>query len=106
MEFLVTVVLATLLIGVAFFVFHFFGTPFYRLEPINVRRLLESVLAETATVADWDVFIGMPIRHNPDLERIRKRCAELAESEMTERNDRVIFTAQGRSQLQEMLDSL
>lgn len=103
MEFLITAGLATLLIGLALLLFRFVGIPYYRLEPSNVRRLLQTVLDETATTSDWDVFIGMPIRYNPELDEIRRRCRSVAETEMTERTGKVIFSARGRAQLELLL---
>ncbi len=99
MNFMITVALTFVVILVALLVFRYIAVPVYRVEAINIRVLLESVLNETATVADWDVFIGMPIRHDPELDKIRLQCAMLAETTMTERAGLVIFSEEGRTQL-------
>ena len=62
-DFLITA-LTTALILVALLVFRNMGLPVYRVEAINIKDS-ESVLDETASEADWDVFIGMPIRQRP-----------------------------------------
>ncbi|MDA9296404.1 hypothetical protein N9P80_01160 [Porticoccaceae bacterium] len=103
MDFFVTLILSFILIFIALMVFRYIGLPIYRVEPINVKVLLESVLEGHATEADWDVFIGMTIRHNPDLDEIRLQCAMLAETEMSLRDDRVHFTAAGRGELSAIL---
>jgi hypothetical protein len=103
MNFIITLILSFALILTALLVFRYIGLPFYRVEPINVKVLLESVLAGQATEADWDVFIGMTIRHNPDLDEIRLQCAMLAENEMSLRDDLVHFSAPGRSELAAIL---
>ena len=62
MNFIITVALTFVVVMLALLVFRYVGLPIYRVEAINIQRLLESVLAETASTTDWDVFVGMPIR--------------------------------------------
>lgn len=106
MEFLITLGLSFGLIVLALLVYRFVGMPIYRVEAVNIQVLLESVLDNTATTADWDVFIGMRIHQSPELDEIRQQCAMLAETEMTERNGMVIFSDKGRTQLTEILARL
>ena len=106
MDFLITLALTTALILVALLVFRYVGLPVYRIEAINIKRLLESVLDETASEADWDVFIGMPIRHDPVLDDIRMQCAMLADTEMRLRQGRIVFSERGRAQLEEHLKTI
>ena len=106
MDFIITFALTTALILVALLVFRYVGLPVYRVEAINIKRLLESVLDETASEADWDVFIGMPIRHDPVLDDIRVQCAMLADTEMRLSRGRVVFTERGRVQLEEHLKTI
>ena len=103
MNFIITLILSFVLILTALLVFRYIGLPIYRVEPINVKILLESVLEGQATEADWDVFIGMSIRHNPELDEIRLHCAMLAEREMSLRDDRVHFSSAGRGELNAIL---
>ena len=103
MNFFITLILSFALIFTALLVFRYIGLPVYRVEPINVKVLLESVLEGQATEADWDVFIGMTIRHNPDLDEIRLQCAMLAETEMSLRDELVHFSSAGRSELTAIL---
>jgi len=103
MNFIITLILSFALIMTALLVFRYIGLPIYRVEPINVKVLLESVLEGQATEADWDVFIGMTIRHNPDLDEIRRQCAILAEQEMSLREGQVHFSSAGRGELNAIL---
>jgi hypothetical protein len=106
MDFIITVGLTFALILVALLIFRYVGLPVYRIEAINIKRLLESVLDETATESDWDVFIGMPIHHDPKLDDIRIQCAMLALTEMSLRQGLVIFSDRGRVQIKEHLQIL
>jgi hypothetical protein len=103
MDFIITVGLSFALILVALLVFRFVGLPVYRIEAINIKRLLESVLDETATDDDWDVFVGMPIHHNSELDDIRVQCAMLALTEMSLQRGRVVFSDPGRRQIEQQL---
>jgi len=103
MEFLITLALSFTLILIALLVFRYVGLPIYRIEAVNVKVLLESVLNQQATEADWDVFIGMPIRHNLQLDDIRVQCAMLAERDMHVRDGRVHFSSDGRAELAAIL---
>ena len=105
-DFLVTVVLSFAVILVALWVFRYLGVPVYRVEAINIKVLLQSVLNESATTADWDVFIAMPITQDAELDDIRVQCAMLEESTMTERHGLVFFSATGREQLTQLLSQV
>ena len=106
MNFIITVALTFIVVMLALLVFRYVGLPVYRVEAINVQRLLESVLAQTATTTDWDVFVGMPIRQSPELDKIRIQCAMLEVSEITAEHGLVRFSPAGRRELQQILNHL
>ena len=106
MTFIVTVVLTFLLICAALLVFHYAGVPVYRVDATNVQVLLQSVLNETATEDDWDVFIAVPIHSDPELDKIRLHCAALAAHDMAVRQQRIQFSASGRKQIEAMLNEI
>lgn len=106
MDFIITVALTFVVVMLALLVFRYVGLPIYRVEAINIQRLLESVLAETASTTDWDVFVGMPIRQSPELDKIRIQCAMLEVSEMTAEHGLVRFSPAGRRELQQILNQL
>ncbi|GIX30885.1 MAG: hypothetical protein KatS3mg124_1357 [Porticoccaceae bacterium] len=104
-----TTFLATLLFtfAVLFGALLFFwrrGAPVYRVERVNVVRLLELVLAGRAREQDWQVFLGWPIRHDPALAEVQRRCAEIAEREWI--GGRYLFSERGLEELGRLLAEL
>ena len=81
MNFLLTLFLTFLLVLFAFVFFIKISPPVYRLEKKNVVNLLKLVVDGQATENDWEVFLGVPIVHNEQLESIRRRCQEISERE-------------------------
>jgi len=81
MNFLLTFGLTFLLILLAFVLFIKFSPPVYRLEKKNILTLLTLVVEGQATENDWEVFLGLPIRHNDQLEAIRLLCCDISERE-------------------------
>ncbi len=104
-EFLLVASLTFIFIVVVLLVFIKVGTPVYRVERVNVIALLQLVVDGEATEADWDVFIGVPIRHDPELEKLQKRCREIAEVHYLGGSGR-LFTAEGLAQLRQILTEL
>jgi hypothetical protein len=81
MNFLLTLFLTFLFVLFAIIFFIKIAPPVYRLEKTNIVALLNLVIEGKATDNDWEVFLGMPIRHNDELEAIRMRCSEISERE-------------------------
>lgn len=104
MSYLLTLVLTFVVVAFALLVFVWVRVPVYRVERRNVMTLLELVIAGRATASDWDVFTGIPIRHDPALEEVRRRCLAIAEEEY--RGGQRLFTRQGISQLTDILSEM
>jgi len=102
-NYLLTLLLTLGVVAVALWVFIRVGTPVYRIERDNVVALLELVLSGKATENDWQVFIGIPLRHNSELRDIQKRCEELTETEFTGNKNDKLFTSRGLVELEKML---
>ena len=81
MNFLLTFILTFLLVSLAFILFIKFSPPVYRLGEKNLLILLTLVVEGQATENDWEVFLGLPIRHNDQLEAIRLHCCDISEHE-------------------------
>jgi hypothetical protein len=81
MNFLITLFLTFLIVLVVVIFFVRIGTPVYRLEKKNIIVLLTLVVEGQATENDWEVFLGVPIRHNEQLEGIRLTCQGISELE-------------------------
>ena len=105
-NFLITVALSFAIILIALLVFHYIRPPVYRVEAINVKRLLESALSGRATTTDWDVFLSMPIRQDPELDQIRCKCAMLASTEISERQGLLVFTNTGQKEIADFLQQV
>ena len=90
----------------AVWVFIRVGTPVYRLEASNLISLFELVLAGEATDNDWHVFIGIPLRHDPFLRRIQRRCELLTETEYLGAGGAYLFSPRGLRELESMLREL
>ena len=105
-NFLITLLLTFAIIILALLVFRYFAAPVYSVEPINVKRFLECLLNGQATAADWDVFTGMPIRQDQELDEIRCECAMLAPLEITERDGLMVLSEPGHRQITHLLDRI
>ncbi len=97
---------ALLVVGVCMAVFVWLGAPVYRVEPVNVRVLLSLLLEGKATQSDWDVFIGMPIRHNPRLDTIRRRCRDIVAGEAVVNNGKIRLSERGKQEVKALLEAL
>ncbi|HEY8385046.1 MAG TPA: hypothetical protein VIK82_02405 [Porticoccaceae bacterium] len=104
MSYVVTLLLTFVVVALALAIFVWVRMPVYRVEKCNVEKLLELVIAGRATASDWDVFTGIPIRHDPELETVRRRCLDIAEREY--RGGEYLFTQQGLLQLERLLDEM
>ncbi|WP_110687979.1 hypothetical protein [Salinicola aestuarinus] len=54
-------------------------TPRYRTQASDLLALFDDVLSNRASEAQWHTLIGYPIRHDPYLENLRRRCQHLME---------------------------
>jgi len=104
MSYFLTLALTFVVVALALAIFVWVRVPVYRVERRNVVALLELVVAGRATASDWDVFAGIPIRHDPELETVRRRCLAIAEREY--HGGQRLFTSQGISQLTDILDEM
>lgn len=105
MTFLLTLLMTFVLVSVALLVFVRFGTPFYQLKKHNVVTLLHMVVEGEATENDWQVFLGVPIRHNDRLEAVRLKCCEISDHEYIG-GHRSLLTAKGIDEIRMLLAEL
>ncbi|WP_106477278.1 hypothetical protein [Phytohalomonas tamaricis] len=84
-------------------------TPRYRTEAKDMLTLLDGVLARQINENQWNMVIGYPIRHDPYLENIRRRCQHIMEEYgtpwMYERNKKLL-SDQGLEELAAIRDHL
>ncbi len=105
MSFLLTLFFTFLVVLIVVLTFVRIGTPFYRLEKKNIIVLLTSVIEGQATENDWEVFLGVPIRHNEQLEAIRMQCYEISEQEYIG-NPSHLLTDKGIEEVKKILTEL
>ena len=104
MSYLMTLLLTFVVVALVLAIFIWVRVPVYRVERCNVVALLEMVIEGRATTSDWDIFSGIPIRHDPELEAVRRRCLAIAEREY--RGGNWLFTRRGISLLSDILDEM
>lgn len=105
MNYVLTLALTLAVVLVAMWVFVRVGIPVYRLQRENIVSLLRLLVSGRATEQDWDVFVTIPIRHDPLLRDIQERCITIAQTEFTG-GPGLLFSAQGIARLECLLKEL
>ncbi len=105
MSYVLTLALTLAVVLVAMWVFMKVGTPVYRLQRENLVSLLRLLVSGRATQQDWDVFVAIPIRHDPFLRNIQERCIEIAQTEFTG-GPGLLFSPLGVAKLECLLKEL
>lgn len=101
--FVLTIVIFTLVVGVLLWV----KTPRYQMQQADIIVLLRSVQVGQATENDWAIFLASSFRHNPKLEVIRERCAQIDEKEyLGHSRSGFLFSQTGLWQLKLVLQEL
>ena len=78
-EFLVVFVVTFLVVlGVALAMV-FGKAPVYRPTEESIQNLMTRLLEGEAGEQEWQFFLDMPIRHDPDLEALRQECIRMYE---------------------------
>lgn len=83
-------VLIAFAVVVAFFrILNWHTAKTYKPTKAEVLEVLDAVLAGRVTYLQWDTFICVPIRHDPELESIRAQCSALDQ-------DKSLFAGMGK----------
>ena len=104
-SFIVTALLTFVIIVIVLVLFRYVGVPVYQVRSVNVQAILELAISGQATQSDWDVFIGIPIRQDAELDQIRYECAMLTD-DITERQGKLVFSQSSRQKLTELLEQV
>lgn len=108
----IPVFIFTLILLVLLVVFMAFGRlPAYRPTRGQVRDLLAGVLDRSTSVESWELFLGLPISHDPELENVRRRCLAIHEGMDGERAagsglDGYLYDREGRERITRVLADL
>mgnify|MGYP001029092113 CR=1 FL=1 len=109
MEF-VAVFLVTLLVVTGLAVAMVFGrTPTYRPSRKDILTLLEEVAGNTARPEAWQLFLSMPVLHDPELEKIRQLCVAVDEGDETHppaASGMIIYDRAGRERIGKIAEQL
>lgn len=83
MTLLATLFLSFCIFALITWAFMHMRTPRFRMERKDFLKGLEDVIAGQANDSEWRVLTGYPVRHDPELERIRLECLAIEEEEYT-----------------------
>lgn len=106
MELLITVLLSFLIFVGLFVLFYRLKKPIYQLSKENLISLFELLLSGQASEDDWQVFLEIPIRHDPFLEDIRAQCINLAEGEVLSSSKGVLLSEKATREVERILREL
>lgn len=76
--------------------------PFNR-SSAEVTKIIEQVLAESMDCRDWDNFISIPIKGNPEMEAVRAQCEALSCDENIEPSGIIRHSKKARQELLQIL---
>ncbi|MFG1497720.1 hypothetical protein ABMA57_13895 [Saccharospirillum sp. HFRX-1] len=103
---LVFVVTAVVIGGVALALI-FGSAPVYRPTTETIQSLMTSLLDGEADAQQWQFFLDMPIRHDPELENLRLECAQMqAQYGRRPRNGKARLDEAGQIRLRHKLNRL
>ena len=80
-EFLIAFLVSLLLIGGLVAALIWGRAPTWRPDRRKVLDLMQRVQAGTARRDEWEMFVGLPLLHDPELEEIRRRCVTIHEGD-------------------------
>lgn len=111
MEFIAAFVVSMLVLGLMAVALHFGRSPTYRPSRPEILELLQGVLDGVTSRQRWELFIGLPIIHDSELEQIRRRCLILQEGDDDEPAageglDGYLFDRAGRARLTRIVEDL
>lgn len=82
-EFLIAFLVSLLLIGGTALALAYGRAPVWRPDRRKVLEMMRRVQAGEARRDEWEMFIGLPVLHDPELENIRHLCREIHEGDET-----------------------
>jgi hypothetical protein len=99
------------LISALFWVLSRGRAPTYRPSREQVLALLQGVLDKRTSAEQWDLFVSLPIRHDPELDRVRRRCLALSEgdedhSPVSSGLGGYLFCRDGRERIADIIEEL
>lgn len=111
MEFILVFVISFFILSAVAIAFALGRPPTYRPSRKEIAQLLLDVIEKKASTERWEMFLSLPINHDPELEEIREQCLIIAYGDENsgpsgEGIDGGIFDRRGNSRVQEVLNRL
>lgn len=82
-EFLIAFLVSLLLISALVLALSYGRAPTWRPQRRAVLALMQRLQQGQARREEWEMFIGLPVLHDPELEAIRRRCVDIHEGDET-----------------------
>lgn len=111
MEFLFVITVSFFLLIAVAVAFTFGRPPVYRPDRELVLNLLIDVMDKKASIERWELFLSLPISHDPKLEEIRQRCLVIAygddaDTASGEGIDGALFDREGMQRIMKVSEDL
>jgi len=111
MEFILVFVLSFFVLFAVAIAFALGRPPAYRPARADIAKLLLDVIDNRATIERWEMFLSLPINHDPELEEIREQCLLIAQGNeysppSGEGLEGAIFDRRGMARIKEVANKL
>ncbi|GAA5445613.1 hypothetical protein Misp06_03816 [Microbulbifer sp. NBRC 101763] len=80
-------------------------TPRFRMDRASFIKGLEDAITGQASESEWRALVAIPMRHDPELEKMRLKCLEIEEYESSD-SPPYLFTERGLEQLRQIRSKL
>lgn len=78
MEFLIVLTVSFLILVAVALAFALGRPPTYRPSRTEIMKLLVDLMDQKLELVRWEMFLSLPIHHDPELEKIRSDCLLVA----------------------------
>lgn len=82
-EFIIAFLVSLLLIGGLVVALIWGRAPAWRPDRRQVLALMQRLQSGEARRDEWEMFVGLPVLHDPELETIRRQCVAIHEGDDT-----------------------
>ncbi|MGH1461021.1 MAG: hypothetical protein ACRBB6_03195 [Neptuniibacter sp.] len=111
MEFFLVFILSFFVLLTVAVAFAFGKPPAYRPSRAEILNLLGDVIERKAAIERWEMFLSLPINHDPELEQVRQQCLVIAYGDdespaAGEGIEKFIFDRRGMVRIKEVFNGL
>jgi hypothetical protein len=106
-EFMIVFLVTFLIIGGVALAMAFGRAPVYQPDEAHIQSLFTRLLEGELDDSEWDFFLNMPIRLDPELDKLRQKCVEVQEQHALRAKDgKARLKEEGLIRLRFMLNQL